>query len=93
MTKDEKKDEMKNRISMALKDPILQQGFEIICKNLVELEKENEQLRADYDKQKEINKELVDDMAELHKRIRELETQIKQANEREAQDIRARIPC
>ena len=25
-------DEMKNRISMALKDPILQQGFEIICK-------------------------------------------------------------
>ena len=93
MTKDEKKDEMKNRISMALKDPILQQGFEIICKNLVELEKENEQLRADYDKQKEINKELVDDIAELHKRIRELETQIKQANEREAQDIRARIPC
>ena len=93
MTKDEKKDEMKNRISMALKDPILQQGFEIICKNLIELEKENEQLRADYDKQKEINKELVDDIAELHKRIRELETQIKQANEREAQDIRARIPC
>lgn len=31
---------MKNRISMALTDPILQQGFEIICKNLVELEKE-----------------------------------------------------
>lgn len=87
------KDEMKNRISMALKDPILQQGFEIICKNLVELEKENEQLRADYDKQKEINKDLVDDIAELHKRIRELETQIKQANEREAQDIRARFPC
>lgn len=25
-------EEMKNRISMALKDPILQQGFEIICK-------------------------------------------------------------
>lgn len=39
------KDEMKNRISMALKDPILQQGFEIICKNLVELEKENAELR------------------------------------------------
>ena len=57
-----------------------------------ELEKENEQLRADYDKQKEINKELVDDIADLHKRIRELETQIKQTNEREAQDIRARFP-
>lgn len=55
--------------------------------------KENEQLRADYDKQKEINKELVDDIAELHKRIRELESQIKQMNEREAQDIRARFPC
>jgi len=39
------KDEMKNRISMALKDPILQQGFEIICKNLAELEKENAELR------------------------------------------------
>jgi hypothetical protein len=33
------KDEMKNRISMALKDPILQQGFEIICKNLLEFER------------------------------------------------------
>lgn len=38
-------DEMKNRISMALKDPTLQQGFEIICKNLVELEKENAELK------------------------------------------------
>lgn len=26
------KDEMKNRIILALKDPILQQGFELICK-------------------------------------------------------------
>lgn len=34
------KDELKNKISMALKDPILQQGFEIICKNLAEQEKE-----------------------------------------------------
>ena len=32
------KDEIKNRISMALKDPILQQGFEIICKENNELE-------------------------------------------------------
>ena len=31
------KDELKNRISMALKDPILQQGFEIICKENAEL--------------------------------------------------------
>lgn len=31
------KEEMKNRISLALKDPILQQGFEIICKENAEL--------------------------------------------------------
>ena len=31
------KDEMKNRISLALKDPIVQQGFEIICKENAEL--------------------------------------------------------
>lgn len=40
------KDEMKNRISMALKNSTLQQGFEIICKNLAELEKENAGLKA-----------------------------------------------
>ena len=34
------KDEMKDKISMTLKDPVLQQGFEVICKNLAELEKE-----------------------------------------------------
>ena len=32
------KDEMKDKISFALKDPILQQGFEIICKENAELE-------------------------------------------------------
>ena len=69
------------------------QGAEPREKRIVELEKENEQLRADYDKQKEINKELVDDIADLHKRIRELETQIKQMNEQEARDIRTRFPC
>jgi len=35
------KDEMKNRISMALKDPVLQQGFEIICKENAELKESN----------------------------------------------------
>ena len=35
------KDEMKNRISMALKDPVLQQGFEIICKENTELKSKN----------------------------------------------------
>ena len=37
-TKDELKDEMKDKISMALKDPVLQQGFEIICKENAELD-------------------------------------------------------
>lgn len=40
------KDELKNRISMALKDPILQQGFEIICKENAELEQENAELKS-----------------------------------------------
>ena len=34
------KDEIKNRISMALEDPVLQQGFEIICKENTELKGE-----------------------------------------------------
>ena len=32
------KDEMKDKISMALKDPILQQGLEVICKENAELD-------------------------------------------------------
>jgi hypothetical protein len=39
-------DEMKNKISMELKSPVTQQGFEIICKHLVELERENADLRT-----------------------------------------------
>lgn len=39
------KDEIKNRISMALKSPVLQQGFEIICRENDELEQENAELR------------------------------------------------
>lgn len=31
---------------MALKDPVLQQGFEIICKENAELEKENKELKT-----------------------------------------------
>ena len=38
------KDEIKNRISIALKDPVLQQGFEIICNENSELKKRDEQL-------------------------------------------------
>lgn len=44
MTKDERIDSLKNKISMALKDPILQLGFEIICKENAELKKRNGEL-------------------------------------------------
>lgn len=68
------KEEMKNKISMALKDPILQQGFEIICKenaelkarinaiNLLtpELEKSSKLKKQQLTQAKEIIKELLD---------------------------------
>ena len=38
--KQKQKDEIKDKISMALKDPILQQAFEIICKENVELKEQ-----------------------------------------------------
>ena len=39
---------MKNRISLALKDPMLQQGFEIICKGNAELKERNAELKGMY---------------------------------------------
>ena len=62
MSKEEKKDEMKNKISMALKDPILQQCFEIICKNLTELEKENAELKDD-------NKVMADNYSKMEQKF------------------------
>lgn len=46
MTKEEARSSVMGAISMALKDPILQQGFEIICKNLSELEQENKLVKS-----------------------------------------------
>lgn len=62
------KDEMKNKISMALKD--LQQGFEIICKENSEL-KENIKEQGNnehcqFTKAKEIIKNLIDDFAAIY---------------------------
>ena len=57
--KTEKLNDLKNRISFALKDAALVQGFEIICNRIAELEKGNE--------------ELVDKKTSLEKRIFELE--------------------
>jgi len=58
-TNEEIKDEMKNRISMALKDPILQQGFEIICRELADLQKENKKYKQQKNKVKFIVKDLL----------------------------------
>lgn len=46
------KDEMKDKISMALKDPILQISFEVICSKLSRLEKENAELKEQIEKMK-----------------------------------------
>jgi phage shock protein A len=60
---------MKNRISMALKDPILQQGFEIICKDLAISEHDREhndyELTEAYKKIEQLEKE----NAELKKQL------------------------
>ena len=40
------KDEMKDKISMALKAPILQQGLEIICKENAELKEQIEKMKC-----------------------------------------------
>lgn len=52
--REELKDEMKNRISLALKDPILQQGFEIICKENAELKEDNSEWEKASDKWKNL---------------------------------------
>ncbi len=41
MTKEEARSAVMGAISMALKDPTLQQGFEIICKENAELKEQN----------------------------------------------------
>ena len=47
-------DGMKDKISMALKDPILQMGFEVICSKLSRLEKENVEMKKQLTKAKEL---------------------------------------
>lgn len=45
-------EDIMNRISFALKDPILQMGFEIICSKLARLEKENVKLKEQIEQMK-----------------------------------------
>lgn len=61
------KNEIKNRISMELKDPILQQGFEIICKNLAELKADNDARKFAMTMSEKVEKQLREENAELKK--------------------------
>lgn len=45
-------EDIMNRISFALKDPVLQMGFEVICSKLARLEKENAELKEQIEKMK-----------------------------------------
>ena len=72
MTKDEARLSVMGAISMALKDPILQQGFEIICKNLSELEQENEELKDHLSEEIELHSHAEDYIKELEKQIEKM---------------------
>lgn len=69
------KDEMKNKISMALKDPILQQGFEIICKENAELEAENAKLKRYAKQLQNICKEGLEMVEDIENRLLEINPQ------------------
>lgn len=68
--KEELKDEMKNRISLALKDPILQQGFEIICKEIVELKADNDARKFAMAMSEKVEKQLREENAELKEKLK-----------------------
>ena len=70
------KDEIKNGISMALKDPILQQGFEIICKENAELKSDNDARKFAMAMSEKVEKQLREENTELKKLKRECETSI-----------------
>lgn len=80
MNKEEARSTVIGAISMALKDPTLQQGFEIICKNLAELEKEN----AEWKQRNETLKDALeharklygDELEKAYKENAELESQV-----------------
>lgn len=68
----EKLKDLKNRISFVLKDAILAQGFEIICKRISDLEKENEDLKSqikgfenDFDYQNKVIDKYKEDLKKL----------------------------
>ena len=79
--KTEKLNDLKNRISFALKDATLQQGFEIICKRISELEKENADLKKQISCYKAFEShydEIEEDAKAIAKENEDLKNQIEQ---------------
>ena len=76
--KTEKLNDLKNRISFALKDATLQQGFEIICKRISELEKENADLKAEIGLNEATIQDQLEDRIKIIKENEELKKQIEQ---------------
>ena len=74
--KTEKLNDLKNRISFALKDATLQQGFEIICKRIAELEKENADLKAEIGLNEATIQDQLEDRIKIIKENEELKAQI-----------------
>lgn len=75
-SKNRKTNDLKNRISFALKDGTLQQGFEIICKRIAELEKENADLKAEIGLNEATIQEQLEDRVKVIKENEELKKQI-----------------
>ena len=76
--KTEKLNDLKNRISFALKDATLQQGFEIICKRISELEKENADLKAEIGLNEVTIQEQLKEGVKVIKENEDLKEQIEQ---------------
>jgi hypothetical protein len=74
------KNEMKIRISFALRDPVLQQGFECICKENADLKIYNEKLyrliNAERKRQEECDDIHLQRITELEKENAKLKAQI-----------------
>lgn len=76
LVKTEKLNDLKNRISFVLKDATLKQGFEIICKRIEELEKENADLKAEIGLNEATILEQLEDRVKVIKENEELKKQI-----------------
>lgn len=81
MENDMNQNELMNKISFALKDATLAQGFEIICKRITELEKENTQLIDKLNLQNQRLNELKKENTELKEQNSILKNDVRVARE------------